>query len=154
MEEIAQAVAVPYRLGNLIHEESAVKIQMEMTGLKLIANSPCESFSCGNESYRSNGPHDENRVEATVSNMLAGYVGDQISNENIDWGSKEYKKFRPSCEVGNGSSTTSDASTSLISATRDKKICRTSLQSESFRFGSSTPMGLHIYLWKETGDGR
>ncbi|XP_008242180.1 PREDICTED: protein phosphatase 2C 77 [Prunus mume] len=132
MEEIAQAVAVPYRLGNLIHEESAVKIQMEMTGLKLIANSPCESFSCGNESYRSNGPHDENRVEAAVSNMLAGYVGDRISNENIDWGSKEYNKFRPSCEVGNGSSTTSDASTSLISATRDKKICRTSCSQKVF----------------------
>ncbi|KAL6226729.1 hypothetical protein ACLB2K_000690 [Fragaria x ananassa] len=142
MEDIAQAVAVPYRLGNLIHEESAVKTQMEITGLKLISNTsallpntkpslPCESISCGNQqSYRSKVPQDENR--------------DLISGETINWGSKECK-FMPLCnrvlgsscfkslshdegEICSGSNT-SDASTMV---NRAKKICRTSPNGKVF----------------------
>lgn len=143
MEDIAQAVAVPYRLGNLIHEESAVKTQREITGLKLISNTstllsnasskpnlPCESISCGSQSYRSKNPQDENR--------------DLISSESetINWGSKE-SKFMPSCnrvlanscfkslvhdegEVCSGSNTC-DASLNLA-----KKICRTSSNGKVF----------------------
>lgn len=143
MEDIAQAVAVPYRLGNLIHEESAVKTQREITGLKLISNTstllsntsskpnlPCESISSGSQSYRSKNPQDENR--------------DLISSESetINWGSKE-SKFMPLCnrvldnscfkslvhdegEICSGSNT---CDASLNSA---KKICRTSSNGKVF----------------------
>ncbi|KAM0969857.1 hypothetical protein FF1_018057 [Malus domestica] len=100
MDDLAQAIAVPYRLGNLIHDESAVKSQMEITGLKLIANASPLLF---------NSPHDEKR-------------GVEVVNR----GSQEYNKFRPTCDrVGDGSSTCA-ASTSLFSATGDEKMCRTS----------------------------
>ncbi|KAM5547314.1 protein phosphatase 2C 77 [Rosa sericea] len=144
MEDVARAVAVPYRLGNLIHEDSAVKTQMEITGLKLISNTstllsntcskpslPCESISCGNQSYRSKNPQDENR--------------DLISGETINWGSKE-SKFMPLCNRVLGSScfkslvhdegeicnvsNTCDASTTSVN--RAKKICRTSSNGKVF----------------------
>ncbi|KAM6583508.1 hypothetical protein CsatB_010510 [Cannabis sativa] len=67
MKKISSSpVAVPYRLGNFIHEDSTVTTQVEINGLKLISNTaslfsnpnaksntPCESLCFGSESYRS-----------------------------------------------------------------------------------------------------
>lgn len=61
MEEITSTVAVPFPLGNLIQKESAVTTQMEISSLKLMANTAtvlilnpasvedCQSFSVGSE---------------------------------------------------------------------------------------------------------
>ncbi|CAI8589797.1 unnamed protein product [Vicia faba] len=61
MEEITSTVAVPFPLGNLIQNESAVTTQMEISSLKLMANTAtvlvfnpasvedCQSFSVGSE---------------------------------------------------------------------------------------------------------
>ncbi|KAL1326029.1 protein phosphatase 2C 77 isoform X2 [Arachis ipaensis] len=62
MEEITSTIAVPYRLGNLIQKESTVATRMEITGLKLMANTTAlilnptieahhQSYSVGNEDY-------------------------------------------------------------------------------------------------------
>ncbi|XP_015889321.3 protein phosphatase 2C 77 isoform X1 [Ziziphus jujuba] len=79
MEKVSSAIAVPYRPGNLIHEDSAVKTQVGITGLKLIANTaplfsnpntksnpPCDSISCGNEGDGGNDPRDQNRGAEAV----------------------------------------------------------------------------------------
>ncbi|XP_062091085.1 protein phosphatase 2C 77 [Humulus lupulus] len=84
MEKISSPVAVPYRLGNFIHEDSTVTTQVEINGLKLISNTaalfsspsaksntPCESLYFGSESYRS--AEGENRG-ADVSRVISEFT--------------------------------------------------------------------------------
>ena len=100
MKKISSPVAVPYRLGNLIHEDSAVMTQVEISGLRLISNTatlfsspnaksnpPCESISFGNESYSCNSPGGENR-RADVKRVIND-KGNRISNGTIGWQSEE-----------------------------------------------------------------
>lgn len=67
MEEVSPAVAVPFRLGNLICDDSKLTAHMEIAGLKLIANtatllsehhpsivSPLVSGSSGNQAFNCN----------------------------------------------------------------------------------------------------
>ncbi|KAM1587329.1 probable protein phosphatase 2C 6 [Malus sylvestris] len=99
MEDLAQAVAVPYRLGSLIHEDSAVKSQMEITGLKLIANASPLFF---------NSPHDENRGAEVVNRGSQEYskkmCGTSCSQKVFDldrvplWGSTSIIGRRPEME--------------------------------------------------------
>lgn len=92
MEKISSAIAVPYRPGNLIHEDSAVKTQVGITGLKLIANKatlfsnpitklnpPYNSISCGNEGDGGNNPRNQNRgAEAIMPKTDMGNQDNQI----------------------------------------------------------------------------
>uniref|UniRef100_A0A5B7B4T0 protein-serine/threonine phosphatase n=1 Tax=Davidia involucrata TaxID=16924 RepID=A0A5B7B4T0_DAVIN len=78
MEEISPAIALPFRLGNLIYDESVITTQMEITGLELIASTssllsephvtkiPFVSIASGNESYGCNNPQSKVSI-VTVS---------------------------------------------------------------------------------------
>nr|QIM55861.1 abscisic acid insensitive 1 protein [Morus alba] len=90
MEKVSSTVAVPFRLGNLIHDDSAVTTQLEINGLKLIANTatlfsnphsksnlPCESISCGTEGFCHKSPHGENRGADELTSR-----GDQFVNNS------------------------------------------------------------------------
>ncbi|PON84453.1 Protein phosphatase 2C [Trema orientale] len=96
MKKISSPVAVPYRLGNFIHEDSTVTTHVEINGLKLISNAatlfsgpsaksnpPCESISFGNESYSCNGP--EGETKGADVNRVINDKGNRISDRNIGW---------------------------------------------------------------------
>lgn len=88
MENISSAIAVPFRPGNLIHDDSAVTTQLGITGLKLIENTASlfsnpntkSNPSCGFISTR-NDPRDQSRgAEATMSKLVMGNLDNQISS--------------------------------------------------------------------------
>lgn len=99
MENISSAIAVPFRPGNLIHDDSAVTTQVGITGLKLIANTatlfsnpktksnpPCDFISCGND------PRDQSRgAEATMSKVVVGNQDNQISSRATKKQSTEHE---------------------------------------------------------------
>ncbi|KAL4397523.1 hypothetical protein HN51_002023 [Arachis hypogaea] len=62
MEEISSSVAVPFTIGNLIQKESAVATHVEITGIKLMANTAaalilnpsvegCQPYSVGSDNH-------------------------------------------------------------------------------------------------------
>ncbi|KAK7347839.1 hypothetical protein VNO80_22378 [Phaseolus coccineus] len=105
MEEISSSVAVPFTLGvgNLIQKESAVTTHMEITGLKLMANTAaaalmlnpavecCQSYSVESESHADvslqhqitvSAEVKENQVgEALVSEMIIECESNWVLNE-------------------------------------------------------------------------
>jgi len=113
MEEISSSVAVPFTLGvgNLIQKESAVTTHMEITGLKLMANTAaaalmlnpavecCQSYSVGSESHADvslqhqitvSAEVKENQVgDALVSEMVIECESNWVLNENHHKARKE-----------------------------------------------------------------
>ncbi|XP_047151734.1 protein phosphatase 2C 56-like [Vigna umbellata] len=94
MEEISSSVAVPFTLGvgNLIQKESAVTTHMEITGLKLMANTAaaalmlnpavecCQSYSVGSESHADVSLQHQITVSAEVKE---NQVGDALVSEMV-----------------------------------------------------------------------
>ncbi|XP_014508748.1 protein phosphatase 2C 56 [Vigna radiata var. radiata] len=94
MEEISSSVAVPFTLGvgNLIQKESAVTTHMEITGLKLMANTAaaalmlnpavecCQSYSVGSESRADVSLQHQIVVSAEVKE---NQVGDALVSEMV-----------------------------------------------------------------------
>ncbi|KAL2338749.1 hypothetical protein Fmac_013195 [Flemingia macrophylla] len=93
MEEISPSVAVPFTLGvgNLIQKESAVTTHMEITGLKLMANTAaaalmlnpavecCQPYSVGSEN-----PADVSLQQITLSaEVKENHVGDALVSEMV-----------------------------------------------------------------------
>ncbi|KAJ1439884.1 hypothetical protein SESBI_02106 [Sesbania bispinosa] len=83
MEEITSTVAVPFTLGNLIQKESAVTTHMEITGLKLMANTAaaliinpaiegCQSFSVRSENHTDISPQHQIAVSEEVKENQVG----------------------------------------------------------------------------------
>ncbi|XP_061361483.1 protein phosphatase 2C 56-like [Gastrolobium bilobum] len=83
MEEISSSVAVPFALGNLIQKESAVATHMEITGLKLMANTAaalilnpavedCQSYSVGSENHADVSLQHQITVSAEVKENQVG----------------------------------------------------------------------------------
>ncbi|XP_027359014.1 probable protein phosphatase 2C 6 [Abrus precatorius] len=92
MEEITSTVAVPFTLGNLIQNESAVKTHMEITGLKLMANTAsalilnpategCQSFSVESENHTDISPQPQITVstEGKVNQVGVDLVSEMVS---------------------------------------------------------------------------
>lgn len=91
MEEISSSVAVPFTLGNLIQKEAAVTTHMEITGLKLMANTAaalilnpavegCQSFSVGNENHTDVSLQHQITVSAEVKE---NQVGSSVVSEMV-----------------------------------------------------------------------
>jgi len=94
MEEISSSVAVPFTLGvgNLIQKESAVTTHMEITGLKIMANTAaaalmlnpavecCQSYSVGSESHADVTLQHQIMVSAEVKE---NQVGDALVSEMV-----------------------------------------------------------------------
>ena len=90
MEEITSTVAVPFRIGNLIQKESTVTTHMEITGLKLMANTAttaaalilnpsiegCQSYSVGNKNHTDISPKHQVTVSAEVKENQVGADSD------------------------------------------------------------------------------
>ena len=121
MEEISSAVAVPFSLGTLIRKDSAVTTHMEMTGIKIMANTAAlilnpamegwESYSSSIESHTDvSPPHEiiasEERKEnlqaaaASVSEMIVECDKNWILNKIHDNISKKDELISP---IGNSS---------------------------------------------------
>ncbi|KAL5572426.1 hypothetical protein UlMin_022023 [Ulmus minor] len=117
MEKLSSAVAVPFRLGNLIHDESAV----EITGLKLITNA-APLFSNPNQ-ISTNWPSEED--ELSSSGNRVGIMG----NSDLEESKVEFKIGQEivGIEVGSDGSDESDPypSTSVIEGFQEKRLCRT-----------------------------
>lgn len=109
MKKISSPVAVPYRLGNLIHEDSTKTTQVEINGLKLISNTttlfsnpnaksnpPCESISFGNEGYGCNSPEGDQNEGAYV-NKVINDKGNRVSNEKDEFTSRGNQFVNNSC---------------------------------------------------------
>lgn len=92
MEKASSAVAVPFRLGNLIHDDSAVTTHVEINGLKLIANTatlfsnpsgksnpPCESISHGNEGFCHDSPRSGDKGADEFTSLGNHFVGNSFS---------------------------------------------------------------------------
>ncbi|KAK7265398.1 hypothetical protein RJT34_33018 [Clitoria ternatea] len=113
MEEISSSVAVPFTLGvgNLIQKESAVTTHMEITGIKLMANTAaaalilnpavecCQSYSVGSENHADvslqhqitvSAEVKENQIGASlVSEMVIECESNWVLNENHNQARKE-----------------------------------------------------------------
>ncbi|CAJ1941643.1 unnamed protein product [Sphenostylis stenocarpa] len=101
MEEISSSVAVPFTLGvgNLIQKESAVTTHMEITGLKLMANTAaaalmlnpavdcCQSFSVGSESHADVSLQHQIKVSAEVKENQVGaaLVSEMVIECESNW---------------------------------------------------------------------
>lgn len=100
MEEVSPAVAVPFRLGNLICDDSKLTAHMEIAGLKLIANtatllsehhpsivSPLVSGSSGNQAFNCNNSESVPN-EVTINDIsLASSHSIEEENGEDDFGS-------------------------------------------------------------------
>lgn len=94
MEEITSTVAVPYTLGNLKQKESGVTTHMEITGLKLRANTASalkfnpaiegsQSNSVGSENHSDIGPQPQIKVS---SEGKGDQVGGHLVSEMVSQG--------------------------------------------------------------------
>lgn len=94
MKEIFPTIAVPFTLGNLIQKESAVTTHLEVTSLKIMANTAaalilnpaiddCQSYSFGTENHKAivSPPH-QNTISAEVMGNQVG--ADLVSEMVID----------------------------------------------------------------------
>ncbi|XP_027330090.1 protein phosphatase 2C 50-like [Abrus precatorius] len=106
MEEISSSVAVPFTLGvgNLIQKESAVTTHMEITGLKLMANTAaaalilnptvecCQSYSVGSESH-ADVSHLQHQItvsaEVKENQVGAALVSEMVIECESNWVLKE-----------------------------------------------------------------
>ncbi|KAL2970909.1 hypothetical protein AAZX31_15G164300 [Glycine max] len=84
MEEITSTVAVPFTLGNLIQKEQAVTTHMEITGLKLRANTSSSLIlnpAIESEKHTDIGPQTQIEVssEAKENPVGAGLVSEMVS---------------------------------------------------------------------------
>jgi protein phosphatase 2C len=102
MEEISSSVAVPFTLGNLIQKDAAVTTHMEITGLKLMANTAAALIlnpAVGNENHADvslqhqitvSAEVKENQVgSAVVSEMVIECESNWILSENHNQAIKE-----------------------------------------------------------------
>ncbi|XP_020227342.1 protein phosphatase 2C 50 [Cajanus cajan] len=101
MEEISSSVAVPFTLGvgNLIQKESAVTTHMEITGLKLMANTAaatlmlnpavecCQSCSVGSENHADISLQHQITVSAEVKENQVGtsLVSEMVIECESNW---------------------------------------------------------------------
>ncbi|KAJ1400691.1 hypothetical protein SESBI_29382 [Sesbania bispinosa] len=96
MEEISSSVAVPFTLGNLIQKESAVTTHMEITGIKLMANtaaalilSPAvegsQSYSVGSENHADVSLQHQITVSAEVKENQVGGVSEMVIECESNW---------------------------------------------------------------------
>jgi protein phosphatase 2C len=75
MEEISSSVAVPFTLGNLIQKDAAVTTHMEITGLKLMANTAAALIlnpAVGNENHADVSLQHQITVSAEVKENQVG----------------------------------------------------------------------------------
>ncbi|KEH32480.1 putative protein-serine/threonine phosphatase [Medicago truncatula] len=75
MEEISSSVAVPFTLGNLIQKDAAVTTHMEITGLKLMANTAAALIlnpTVGNENHADVSLQHQITVSAEVKENQVG----------------------------------------------------------------------------------
>lgn len=95
MEEISSSVAVPFTLGNLIQKESAVATHMEITGLKLMANTAAalilnpavEGYSVGTENHSDLSLQHQITVSAEVKENQDGVslVSEMVIECESNW---------------------------------------------------------------------
>ncbi|CAJ1975778.1 unnamed protein product [Sphenostylis stenocarpa] len=104
MEEITSTVAVPFTLGNLIQKDPAVTTHMEITGLKLRANTApvlILNSQIESDNHTDIGPQTQNKVssEAKGNQIGADLVSEMVSqgdnnrfhaeNQNQAWKENE-----------------------------------------------------------------
>ncbi|KAK7388225.1 hypothetical protein VNO78_23035 [Psophocarpus tetragonolobus] len=116
MEEISSSVAVPFTLGvgNLIQKESAVTTHMEITGLKLMANTAaaalmlnpaverCQSYSVGSENHADVSLQHQITVSAEVKENQVGaaLVSEMVIECESNWVLNEsYNQVRKEDEL-------------------------------------------------------
>jgi protein phosphatase 2C len=83
MEEISSSVAVPFTLGNLIQKDAAVTTHMEITGLKLMANTAAALIlnpAVGNENHADVSLQHQITVSAEVKE---NQVGSSVVSEMV-----------------------------------------------------------------------
>lgn len=148
MEEISSSVAVPFTLGvgNLIQKESAVTTHMEITGLKLMANTAaaalmlnpavecCQSYSVGSGNHADVSLQHQITVSAEVNENQVGtaLVSEMVIECESNWVLNEsHNKARKEDELMLGEDQSgSDESDPKPSAVLpgENKTCRTSNQ--------------------------
>lgn len=152
MEEISSSVAVPFTLGvgNLIQKESAVTTHMEITGLKLMANTAaaalmlnpavecCQSYSVGSESHADvslqhqitvSAEVNENQVRAAlVSEMVIECESNWVLNESHDKARKEDELLLGEDQSGSDESDRKPSAVLLDQLPGENKSCRTSIE--------------------------
>jgi protein phosphatase 2C len=83
MEDISSSVAVPFTLGNLIQKDAAVTTHMEITGLKLMANTAAALIlnpAVGNENHADVSLQHQITVSAEVKE---NQVGSSVVSEMV-----------------------------------------------------------------------
>ncbi|MED6161862.1 hypothetical protein PIB30_064754 [Stylosanthes scabra] len=91
MEEISSSVAVPFTIGNLIQKESAVATHVEITGIKLMANTAaalilnpsvegCQPYSVGSDNHSDVSLKHQIKVSAE---MKENEVGPAVVSEMV-----------------------------------------------------------------------
>ncbi|CAK8564012.1 unnamed protein product [Lathyrus sativus] len=88
MEEISSSVAVPFTLGNLIQKDAAVTTHMEITGLKLMANTAAALMlnpAGGNESHADVSLQRKMMVSAEVKENQVGVVSEMVIECESNW---------------------------------------------------------------------
>ncbi|PNY06703.1 protein phosphatase 2C 16-like [Trifolium pratense] len=90
MEEISSSVAVPFTLGNLIQKDAAVTTHMEITGLKLMANTAAALIlnpAVGNENHADVSLQHQITVSAEVKENQVGsaVVSEMVIECESNW---------------------------------------------------------------------